>query len=353
MLYADRGLIGRVYRAHRRRRIAFTLIELLVVIGIIAMLVAILAPSLTNTLRHAKTVKCGSNLRRIAEAVANLRTSEPNTQLFAGAWQGLLSKYLDENFDIYVCPEFAGDDDEATTTALTELVYFRVQRGSSLFQVELDENAYMVKLNEAQYNQARGMGWFGNHNSGGPDPCGHGANHFDRVRDQWPYADDGTGIYWLCMEDYGGDQDFKDVMTRVVDNRDGTTTLEMISGFTGHTNTLRWKSDDSEIAYIGSNTHTAIEIVLPTGEVKNSYGMNFNVQDIIHDGSKVLVMDYDWIVAKTTHDWAREESSPGVPTFARHMGKMNVLFAGEEVRLLNPEDVNPADAFNQNALWLP
>jgi len=321
---------------------AFTLIELLVVIAIITMLVAILAPSLTNSLRHAKTVRCGANLRRIAEAVVNLKATKPNTQLFAGAWQGLLAEFLDDNKDIYVCPEFAGDDDEATTTALTELVYFRVKKGNSIYQVELDANPYMLKLNESQYEQAKDEGWLGN---------GNESNHFPV--NEWPYVDDGTGIYWLCMEDYGGDQDFKDVMTRVTDNRDGTTTLEMIAGFTGHYNSLHWKSDDSMIVHIGSNTTVAIEIVLPTGETKNSYGMNSNVPDILSNGSKALVMDYDWIVAKTTHDWSSDEMYPGVPTFARHMGKMNVLFVGEEVRLMSPEDVNPANGLNQTTLWMP
>ena len=95
------------------------------------------------------------------------------------------------------------------------------------------------------------------------------------------------------------------------------------------------------------------QALIPTGEVKNSYGMYDSARDILNDGSKALVMDYDWIIAKTTHDWAQDESSPGVPTFARHMGKLNVLFVGEEVRLMRPEDVNPADAFNQSALWNP
>ena len=336
----NRGAAGQ--RRRRRPGGAFTLIELLVVIAIVAMLVAILAPSLTNALRQAKVVKCGANLRRIAEAVANLRATKPNTQLFAGAWQGLLAEFLDDNNDIYVCPEFAGDDEEATRTALTELVYFQVKKGSSYYQVELDANPYMLKLSESQYAQAKAEGWLGN---------GNESNNFPVAL--WPYADDGTGIYWLCMEDYGGDWDFKDVMTRVTDNRDGTTTLEMIAGFTGHYNTLHWKSDGSEICHIGSNTTTAIEIVLPTGEVKNSYGMNFEAPNILSNGSKALVMDYDWIVAKTTHNWSQDESSPGVPTFARHMGKMNVLFVGEEVMLMRPEDVNPSFGSNQMSLWDP
>ena len=72
-------------------RRGFTLVELLVVIGIIALLISILLPTLSSARKSAKAIKCASNQRSIAQGMITY-AGEHSGQLMPGFY-----KYVRDN----------------------------------------------------------------------------------------------------------------------------------------------------------------------------------------------------------------------------------------------------------------
>jgi len=112
-------------RSSSRPSHGFTLVELLVVIGIIALLISILLPSLNKARRAAATVQCSSNMRQIALAMLQYITDNrgkfppsgapviANVYPFGWWWANELvrDKYINESgVNVYSHPNSAVTD---------------------------------------------------------------------------------------------------------------------------------------------------------------------------------------------------------------------------------------------------
>lgn len=180
-----------LHRGSLMRRSAFTLVELLVCIGIIAILVAILLPSLLGARRSAVAVQCQSQLRelyaaQIAFAADNRGRFTPISQT-ADRWEQQLAKYVTKEEvlprEIMHCPaarqatEASVVSQYASTFALNpalQMANWRYRRDA-----KMDSSRIILMADKAD----------------------HAADDFLTTADGWIIlADDSIGQWWRFID---------------------------------------------------------------------------------------------------------------------------------------------------------
>lgn len=395
---------------HRRpARRAFTLAELLIVIAILGVLAALLIPGLWRAWDSVATHQCARNLAHLYQALQIRRAESaesPLPDVKPRAWPSQLIGYLEWDPACLVCPSSTaeasfveeddrlppsepGSEDERTWShrytpepeapqnysQLSELIELAL--GGNRY-VPLEEGPWVVKLSDTQVQAAQARGYL----------LGDGKRDLRGAMDTTYQPDSNSNVYWLCSEDVrpsGGDRDFNDTMIRVHDNGDGSYDLTL-SGHTGGAHTLVTRPDHQLVYALprGSFYHD-VQITVGTEEVEKNpegiwqpetnpytrrgpdgkpgrmvivtnYGMPGESKFLTYRPGAIALLDYGRYVAHGDDCWTDPEVDPngdGVPAFARHEGRINVLRVDGSVRLMGPEEVNPAYPSVYRKYWLP
>jgi len=249
-----------------------------------------------------------------------------------------------------------------------------------------------VKLSNTQWDKAIGEGFL--------HVDYHGPKGFrQHDRGDFSYSADGNpNQYWLCFEhSLKIDSNYTDLMVHVTDNDDGTYTLSIAKfhcasgvgivekgthdrlytaggqGFGIHNPSERvqltvGEVQEGEPSVVGGyestiDPYTAGEEIGGVGVAITNYGMNAQPAETresitcVPDGpGKILLMGYVKILARATDHWSDSAVDPngdGVPLFARHEHRVNVLFSDGAVRPTHPDEINPGRLSNRITYWEP
>lgn len=350
----------------------FTLVELMVVLAVISLLVAMLLPMLDAAKDTARITQCASNLNQLGIAyqtrgaeIAN--TSRPLSTPIVGdpyAWPALLGAYTGGEGGVLECPSdeslnelwdgmdpSGGDFDKFVSAPGYEWLAYTHFEGQRLGVHIPCSNSHPVMATVSW--SGAGYGAESNRWKAAYSPKPDQALIFTcaRVKFWLKHGLDVGASYDGGSSGWGHEHQFSFVP---VEEDDEGVTIEAMGWKIQHGEEFRYNGVDGEH---GRFYHKGHEVRHQNEWHPASYGMNNRAAHLRRGERRVLLVDYEKVVADVVtgsdnapaDSWSYEMER----VMGRHRGQINVLWSDGSVDTTWPSAIDPRGSEIHDDLWLP
>ncbi len=292
-----------------RGRGAFTLVELLTVVAVVALLLAVLVPTLDRAREHAYSAICKSNLGQLWDT---FHSSPPNRPLSLPPPAGWVAHVYDRGAGgVMNCPKDPGRADAALGLEGVYIDHFH------LMSVHL--HAYLVDALEPGAPLGSG------------DLTQVSVNHVsDTVKEIFLFGSNGLRITFgssIVIQAIPDPEWYRCNSTST-----NSSTHNLMKGETLLMNML---GVDNLVA--------AVPPTVVLGSNKVSYGMNNQVPGLSGRADQVLLLDYPWSIVDVDGKGNNDDDLNAILPIERHLGKVNVLRVDGSCRSASPWQLQPAE----------
>ncbi len=342
-----------------RKTRAFSLTEMLIVLAVMGVLVSMIVPTAIRIPALARRAHCSANLRHLGQAYAaycaNVLTATPDLGPYA--WSTTLKPYLGDNSQALYCPE-----DEYPHHGMPDM--------------RLDVSYFGLGSDHMPNSRAL----FGRFPYWEEGPSGHPGPGIWKLNDEDyqtfttnPDGADATDLlprytpgknpksYYLVIEEglqgeeASSDYDYDDLIIHVTELDDNRFSMT----FEKQWYFANYALFDANGDQIGDSSAQSLGVPGNSGPFefpftgKLSYGFNWRVTMMPRGVHKVLAVDYDTEAVHVGGDSTSNDDWADAP--ARHLGRINVLFADGAVVSHTLDEIDPGEPGSANDLnyWDP
>lgn len=317
----------------------FTLIELLVVIAIIALLAAILAPSVQGIVSSGRLAICAHNQHEVRKAL-ELASRKPDLKGFQSdsplpdpmQWPAVAYRSVPE-IGIYLCPE---DTKEAWTNRV-DSIQGLIYRSAMLTQEEIPfEHGTFCKARRGEDQHGKYTEFVVEENTGHYSANGYACFGAEFWEDRPWYP---NGPNWSD----------NDGMFRFYDEVNGVRKFKLSYCTCSMNNQLLYYD---ELIWYPLRSHVGESMDLYVNEVYTSYGINSALTSAGASPDTILTLDYPERMAQYSASVIdRTTIADNLDAVSsRHRGKINVLRAGGSVETFGASELKPS---MNPAPWTP